>query len=105
MKPFIAFIPVQTNVPILERKIFNEKQDLLMLYDLCHGVSTGIIDQVYVLKKLPEISTVGWRTTFIRILRLYVQSESPSEELQILVEFIVKGCLYQSSFASFVIEF
>ena len=58
MKPFIAFIPVQTNVPILERKIFNEKQDLLMLYDLCHGVSTGIIDQVYVLKKLPEVQSI-----------------------------------------------
>ena len=43
LKPFIQFAQIHTDVPILDRKIFNGKQDLIMLYDLCIGISTGII--------------------------------------------------------------
>ena len=64
-----------------------------MLYDLCHGIANGFgsIDLVYVLKKVAEISTVRWRTTWIRMLRLYIQTLDPSPELIALVNFILKG--------------
>ena len=89
------FVKIQTNVPILNTDIFEKKQDLIMLYVLCHGIANGFgtIDPSYVLKRLPEISTVRWRTTWIRILRLYVQTENPSQNLIDLVNFILKECL------------
>ena len=93
LQPFVDFAHIQTNVPILDRNIFAKQEELLMLLDLCHGIANGFhsIDQKYVLKKLFEISTVRWRTTWIRILRLYIQTLNPSPELIALVNFILKG--------------
>ena len=54
-------------------------------------VETGIIDEQYVWKLLPKIFNARWITTAIRILRLYLQTEDPSNELVILVNFIMKA--------------
>ena len=91
--PFVDFVRIQTNVPILDRSIFLKKEELLMLYDLCHGIANGFltIDPAYLFKKLGEISNVRWRTTWIRLLRLYIQTLNPSPELVALVNFILKG--------------
>ena len=93
LQPFVDFVLIQTNVPILDRSIFLKKEELLMLYDLCHGIANGFltIDPVYLFKKLGEISNVRWRTTWIRLLRLYIQTLNPSPELIALVNFILKG--------------
>ena len=93
LQPFVDFARIQTNVPTLDRSIFLKQEELLMLYDLCHGIANGFltIDPVYVFKKLGEISNVRWRTTWIRMLRLYIQTQNPSPELIALVNFILKG--------------
>ena len=37
LQPFVDFVKIQTNVPILNTDIFEKKQDLIMLYVLCHA--------------------------------------------------------------------
>ena len=60
LKAFVAFVPIPTKVPELDIALFNGKQDLLCLYELCRGVALGqdFIDPKYLHKKLPDISTV-----------------------------------------------
>ena len=70
--------------------MFKGQEDLLILYDLVKGIASGLIDPQYLYKEMPNISNARWRTTFIRILRLYVQTEDPTQELKILVNFILK---------------
>ena len=62
-----------------------------------YHTTTGVVDINWE-KEMPTMSTVRWRTTFIRILRYYVQEENPSENLINLVTYIVQGCdIYQFS--------
>ena len=64
-----------TKVPELDIALFNGKQDLLCLYELCRGVALGQIDQKYLHKKLPDISTVrsqyiNWDSKLLTLLYL-----------------------------------
>ena len=90
LKAFVNFVRIQSNLPDIPREMFKGQEDLLILYDLVKGIETGLIDPQYLLKEMPNISNARWRTTFIRILRLYVQTEDPTRELKILVNFILK---------------
>jgi len=89
LRPFVDFVRIQSNLPDI-RELLKGQEDLIILYDLVKGIESGIIDPIYLLKEMPNISNARWRTTFIRILRLYVQTPAPSEELKILVNFIIK---------------
>ena len=47
---------------------------------MVRAVETGQLDMKYVNSILPDISTVRWNTTFIRVLRLYIQEENPTQK-------------------------
>ena len=60
-------------------------------------IESGIVDRNYVMKLLPKIFNARWITTAIRILRLYMQTENPCDELVVMVNFIMKAygpCLF-----------
>lgn len=90
LRPFVNFARIQSNLPDIPREVFKGQEDLMILYDLVRGIESGHIDPEYLFKEMPNISNARWRTTFIRILRLYVQTEDPTNELKILVNFILK---------------
>ena len=81
----------------MDASLFKDKEDLSLLFKLMVGVSTGVID-IDPLKEMPEMSNVRWYTAFVRILREFVQEENPSEELIILVTYILQECLIFANF-------
>ena len=66
--PFVDYQTIQCNIQFVPRELFRKKQDLIVLYDLVLAVINGVgsVDPVYLTKKLSEISTVRWNTTFSR---------------------------------------
>ena len=54
-------------------------------------IESGIVDRKYVFKLLQKIFNARWITTANRILRLYLQTEDPSDDLVTLVNFIMKA--------------
>ena len=90
LQPFVAFNQIISNLPDVPRELFQGREDLILLFDLVRGIETGIIDAKYVTKEMPKISNTRWVTTFVRILRLYIQTQRPTLKLQTLVDFIVK---------------
>ena len=91
--PFVEYETIPSNVPIVPRELFRDKQDLIVFYDLIRAVENGRehVDPAYLTKKLPAQSTVRWNTWASRILRHYMQCPSPSENLKILVNYILKA--------------
>ena len=99
LKPYNPnFRRIPNNLPAnLDASLFKDKEDLSLLFKLMVGVSTGVID-ISPLKEMPEMSNVRWYTAFVRILREFVQEENPSEELIILVTYILQECLIIANF-------
>ena len=91
--PFVEYETIPSNVPIVPRELFRDKQDLIVFYDLIRAVENGRehVDPAYLTKQLPAQSTVRWNTWASRILRHYMQCPSPSENLKILVNYILKA--------------
>ena len=58
--PFVEYQTIQSNVPVVPRELFRDKQDLLVFYDLIRAVENGRehVDPAYLTKKLPAQSTV-----------------------------------------------
>ena len=101
LKPYVQFRRIPHKLPDnLDPSLFKDKEDLCLLFKLIIGVANGTID-INFLKEMPEMSTVRWYTTFVRLLRLWVQEEDPSEEFGILITFIQQGCIILSLFCRF----
>ena len=68
LSAFVDYQTIQCNIQFVPRELFRKKQDLIVLYDLVLAVINGVgsVDPVYLTKKLSEISTVRWNTTFSR---------------------------------------
>ena len=64
--------------------------DQQYMYDICSAVISGVCPPDLGLRKPGLINHSRWLTTGNRIMRLYVASPDPSEELQILANFIVQ---------------
>ena len=89
LKPSVPFDPIPSDVPEdIDEDLFNGKQDLKLLLVYVRAVQTGVIEEKYLTTILPEMNVVRWRTTFIRFLRLFIQTENPSAEHIIMVHFI-----------------
>ena len=71
--------------------MFSEKQDLISLYDFCHGIANGQIPEEYLNKEAQPMHNARFNTTFCRLLNLYVRQETPSEELKTLVTYITQA--------------
>ena len=90
LKPFVDFQTVQSKVPVINNieETFKKRQDLMILLELIRSLESGIVDIKYLTKKLPAMHNARWFTIFIRIIRLYMQTENPSYELKLLINFI-----------------
>jgi len=75
------------NCPILDVEVSTDQQ---YLYEMCHAISDGTRSPDLAAGRPGPVVHSRWLTTANRILRLYVSSKGPSDNLKILVTFIMK---------------
>ena len=75
-------------LPNSEDTIF-QNQDLKKFFWLVKMIVSGVRDPRLLNMRLPTIHKARWLTTAIRILRLYVQTENPSNNMKKVVKFII----------------
>ena len=66
-------------IPLPDRNILGTDQKYL--YDIHQAISEGICDDRLSRRSPGKIGHARWLTTANRILRLYVSSEDPSDEI------------------------
>jgi hypothetical protein len=65
--------------------------DQRLLLEYMFGIGCGTVDEKYVKRKPGPVNHSRWLTTATRILILYTRTLSPSENLKVIVTFIVKS--------------
>ena len=95
----MEFDPIQISIdritltlfhPIQEETLNDLSHDQRLLLEYARGISEGNLETRWLKMKISPINHARWLTLAIRIMRLYVTEECPSEELKILTKFIVK---------------
>ncbi|KAK3921566.1 putative global transcription activator SNF2L1 [Frankliniella fusca] len=86
--PVVAFTPIESDPISVDRNLL--RTDQKYLYDMCAAVSSGDVSSSVESRKPGPLNHARWLTAACRILRLYVATETPSEDLKTLTEFIVK---------------
>lgn len=85
----VTYSPIKDNLPDLEIKQ-DLSTDQKYLLEMCKSISSGICLPDLAMKKPGKLAHSRWLTLANRILRLYVGTESPSENLKTLTEYVVK---------------
>jgi hypothetical protein len=65
--------------------------DQRLLLEYMFGIGGGTVDEKYVKRKPGPVNHSRWLTTATRILIIYTRTLSPSENLKVIVTFIVKS--------------
>lgn len=86
--PVAAFHPIVTEMPVIDKEDLSTDQKYLL--EICNAVASGVCSESLSLRDPGRISHSRWLTAANRILRLYVGTEKPSRNLEILAEYIVK---------------
>lgn len=87
--PLVPFESINCTLP----DVTNNKDlstDQLYLYDMCEAISSGSCAENLSKKNPGKMVHSRWLTTGNRILRLYVSSLEPTENLLLLVNFILR---------------
>lgn len=87
--PVVTFLPIENNLPLLEN-INDLSTDQKYLLDMCIAVSSGNCSLDLSLRNPGKLAHSRWLTLANCILRLYVATENPTENLKTLAEYIVK---------------
>lgn len=86
--PVVNFKKIETELPNVN--LAELSTDQKYLYLICQAISTGNCPPNLANKSPGKMSHARWLTTANRILRAYIGTETPSTNLQILVEYILK---------------
>lgn len=90
-KTTVSFCAVAGNLPDLPKNVVDElSTDQKYLYEICQAVSTGSYTPELANRQLVKLAHSRWLTSVNRILRLYVSTLNSSENLQLLVNYVVK---------------
>lgn len=87
--PIVIFHPIQCNLPEISKSKQELSTDQLYLLEICQSINNGSLDENLAKRNPGKIVQSRWLTTANRLLRLYVSTETPSENLRILVTFIL----------------
>src|SRR5688572_20525060 len=88
--PVASFSPIQANFPEIANVVSDLSIDQRYLYNICDAVHKGLCSAELSRKDPGAISHSRWLTAANRVLRLYVAIDHPSENLKILVTYIMK---------------
>jgi hypothetical protein len=85
----VKFKPIKSNLPsdLLREEL---SKDQLYLYDISMAISRGAVSLLLASYKPGPVVHSRWLTTANRILRLYVSTKKPSQNLVLIVTFIMK---------------
>lgn len=86
--PIVSFEPIETTLPTLDFKDLSTDQQYL--YRICEAIKNGQCPQNLASMNPGKMSHSRWLTTANRILRLYISTVDPSNNLRLLSHFIVK---------------
>jgi hypothetical protein len=86
--PVVVFAPISSDLPNLAD--LDLSTDQKYMYDMCEAVTNGVCSNELSKRDPGAMSHARWLTTANRLLRLYVSTENPSENLISLATYIVK---------------
>ena len=71
-------------------------QDLLLFYKLCVGIIAGSLSKDMIGRVLGKLDHARWLTLGSRIMCQYICTASPTRELKVLTQFVIKsyGCAW-----------
>lgn len=84
----INFAPIESHLPECNESDLSTDQKYLL--EICRAVITGNCSEALAHRDPGKVSHSRWLTTANRLLRLYIGTQSPSENLKTLVEYVVK---------------
>lgn len=91
----IKFCKVRGRVKQIPRTVVNQfTGDQKYFYDICHAVQTGEIPTGLELKSPGKLSEERWLTKANRILRLYISTEKPTDQLNRCIVKFIFFCLH-----------
>lgn len=86
----VLFTPINGNIPDMEKQISDEMStEQKYMFEMCQAIKSGHCPQELGNRQPGKIAHSRWVTTANRIMRLYVGSINPSQNLKILVKFIM----------------
>lgn len=90
--PVTKFEAKQNNLPTVLQKVTNIdiSKDQKYLFEMCRAIEAGELTQKLATKDPGPMVHSRWLTTANRILRLYVSSTSPSRELLLMTDYVLK---------------
>ncbi|CAG9818134.1 unnamed protein product [Phaedon cochleariae] len=86
--PIVPFEKINVVIPEVDPEILSTDQKYL--FEISVAISVGIVSESLTRKQPGKMAHSRWLTTANRILRLYVGTINPSEELKILNKYILK---------------
>ena len=86
--PIVNFTAVNVELPEVDSQSLSSDQQYLL--DICNAVARGHCLPSLALMNPGKLCHERWLTTANRILQLYVASSEPSDNLRLIVEFIIK---------------
>lgn len=86
--PVVKFKKINGTLP--EFDLRDSSTDQIYLYEICSAIARGDVPLNLLNREPGKMGHARWLTTANRVLRLYVGTEQPSNELKTLAEFIVK---------------
>ncbi|XP_050527619.1 uncharacterized protein LOC126897791 [Daktulosphaira vitifoliae] len=87
--PVVKFVRIEGNLPFLKNEV-DLSSDQKYLFEICQSISSGKCSIDLSRRNPGKLAHSRWLTTANRILRLYISTSSPTENLKILTEFILK---------------
>lgn len=87
-KIIVTFEAIECNLPEIDPKILSADQKYL--YKICKAINSGFCPQDLANLEPGNLCHSRWLTAANRTLRVYVSTEIPSENLKVIVKFILK---------------
>ena len=90
MKPQVNFERIELFDITLEAKVLKDlSKDQRLLYEYCRGIRTGKIAGSWAHHRIGPLNHARWLTLATRILALYTRESCPSQNLVLLVKFVM----------------
>ena len=90
LEPIVQFEKVPGLVGEYPEDFINSmNNDLILFYELCIAIQTGVFSESLMRKKLAKCHKARWITLASNLLRLYAQTSQPHENLIKMVRFIL----------------
>ena len=86
--PLVPFNSIECDLPDIDPATLSSDQKYLL--DICTAINSGVCSSDLAKREPGTLNLARWLTTANRILRLYVSTSDPSNELLTLVVFILR---------------